>query len=44
MMGFAALCPSYALRTTDNGIVRKAAMVKTIRITDPIGFVKEDGI
>jgi len=30
--------------TTDDGILRKAAMVQTIRLTDPIGFVKEVGI
>ena len=27
--------------TTDDGILKKARMVKGIRVTDPIGFIKE---
>jgi predicted nucleic acid-binding protein len=27
--------------TTDDGVLKKAAFVKDIQITDPIGFIKE---
>ncbi|MFQ5642036.1 MAG: PIN domain protein, partial [bacterium] len=27
--------------TTDDGILKKATLVKNIKITDPIGFIKE---
>lgn len=27
--------------TTDDGILKKATLINTIRITDPIGFIKE---
>jgi len=27
--------------TTDDGILKKAALVQGVRITDPIGFIKE---
>ncbi len=27
--------------TTDDGVLKKAALIQDIRVTDPIGFIKE---
>ena len=30
--------------TTDDGILKKVALIQNIRVTDPIGFIKEVSI